>query len=303
MYFHSNGKLLLSGEYFVLDGALALALPTKLGQSLQIIENESNTIAWMSYDVDQAVWFEGNFELPSGVFESGTDAAVGKRLTQIFKAIEKQKPGFFQQFQGLQIKTQLAFPRNWGLGTSSTLIANLAQWADIDPFLLLKDTFGGSGYDIACAMAKGSITYQVIDNQPVFKSVDFYKPFAKRLYFIYLGKKQDSRQGIAHYRQVVKDQPDLVKEISNITLQMIHCQKLTAFEELILHHEQIVSNALQLPRAKDVYFSDYWGEIKSLGAWGGDFILATSNKNESDTKFYFNERGFETVIPFENLIL
>ena len=30
--FYSNGKLLITGEYVVLDGAKALALPTKFGQ-------------------------------------------------------------------------------------------------------------------------------------------------------------------------------------------------------------------------------------------------------------------------------
>ena len=32
--FYSNGKLLITGEYVVLDGAKALALPTKYGQNL-----------------------------------------------------------------------------------------------------------------------------------------------------------------------------------------------------------------------------------------------------------------------------
>ncbi len=34
--FRSNGKLLLTAEYLVLDGARAIALPTKLGQSLTV---------------------------------------------------------------------------------------------------------------------------------------------------------------------------------------------------------------------------------------------------------------------------
>ena len=34
--FYSHGKLLLTGEYLVLDGALALAVPCKLGQSLTV---------------------------------------------------------------------------------------------------------------------------------------------------------------------------------------------------------------------------------------------------------------------------
>ena len=36
MKFYSNGKLLMTGEYFVLNGALSLALPTVYGQYLEI---------------------------------------------------------------------------------------------------------------------------------------------------------------------------------------------------------------------------------------------------------------------------
>jgi hypothetical protein len=37
-----------------------------------------------------------------------------------------------------------------------------------------------------------------------------------------------------------------------------------------------------------------------LGAWGGDFILATSKENPTD---YFKSKGFETVIPFDQMVL
>ena len=46
--FYSHGKLLISAEYAVLDGALALALPTKFGQSLSVKSNSDNTILWNS---------------------------------------------------------------------------------------------------------------------------------------------------------------------------------------------------------------------------------------------------------------
>ncbi len=301
--FHAHGKLLLTAEYFVLDGALALALPTKLGQFLQVTENESNEISWTSYDADKSIWFHGIFSLPFGEFKSSTDIPTGERLAQIFQAIQMQQPDFFQLFQGLQIETRLDFPRQWGLGTSSTLIANLAQWAAIDPFLLLKNTFGGSGYDIACAMAQHSIIYQLDNSQAFYKEIAYLPSFVKNLYFIYLGKKQDSRQGIAHYRQKVRDQPSLIKKISNITRQCIDCQYLAEFEKLLQQHEHIVAETLELLRAKDLYFKDYWGEIKSLGAWGGDFVLATSDRSEEETKSYFNEKGFTIVLPYESIIL
>ena len=52
-YFFGHGKILLSGEYLVLDGALSLALPTKVGQSLsvQYTPSFSPTLTWKSFDV------------------------------------------------------------------------------------------------------------------------------------------------------------------------------------------------------------------------------------------------------------
>ena len=65
-------------------------------------------------------------------------------------------------------------------------------------------------------------------------------------------------------------------------------------------HEQIVSNTIQLKPIQKLLFSDYFGQTKSLGAWGGDFILATGNE---DSLKYFNQKGFQTVIKYQDLIL
>ena len=59
--FYSNGKLLITGEYVVLDGALALALPTKFGQNLTVEPIPSKQILWKSFDQDGSVWFEDAF--------------------------------------------------------------------------------------------------------------------------------------------------------------------------------------------------------------------------------------------------
>ena len=41
MDFYSNGKVLLTGEYAVLNGSLSLALPSIYGQYLEVKNNES----------------------------------------------------------------------------------------------------------------------------------------------------------------------------------------------------------------------------------------------------------------------
>ena len=56
--FYSNGKLLITGEYLVLNGAKALALPTKFGQSLQVSSLVEQKISWTSFDTDKSIWFE-----------------------------------------------------------------------------------------------------------------------------------------------------------------------------------------------------------------------------------------------------
>ena len=64
MRFYSNGKLLLTGEYLVLDGAKSLAVPTKFGQDLVVEPIENNELIWASFDHLNQCWFEATFELP-----------------------------------------------------------------------------------------------------------------------------------------------------------------------------------------------------------------------------------------------
>ena len=61
-FFYGHGKLLLTGEYFVMDGALALALPTTVGQSMKVKYRHSYkpTLNWKSYNHAGAVWFEND---------------------------------------------------------------------------------------------------------------------------------------------------------------------------------------------------------------------------------------------------
>jgi mevalonate kinase len=56
--FYSNGKLLITGEYLVLDGGTAFALPTKFGQNLIVEKNADHKIHWKSFDADGQIWFE-----------------------------------------------------------------------------------------------------------------------------------------------------------------------------------------------------------------------------------------------------
>lgn len=273
----AKGKLLLTGEYVVLDGAEALALPLPFGQQLEVVEKEGGPgLHWESVDHEGRVWFSADFNPRDFAVLNATDSDIARRLGQILLQCRALQPDFCQNGDW-EARIRANFPLNWGLGSSSTLLAALARWAGVDPYALLAHTFGGSGYDIACAYADTPIIYTLAPGGvPQVRPVDFNPPFKDSLYFYYLGQKQDSREGIRHYRSLPQnDLADLATRVSALTRRVLSAPTLEAFEAALLEHEQLLSATLQLPRAQDLYFPDFPGVIKSLGAWGGDFVLAT----------------------------
>ncbi len=204
-----------------------------------------------------------------------------------------------KKLQGHKATSTLEFPRDWGLGSSSTLINNIAQWAEIDAYTLLQNTFAGSGYDIACAQNNQPLTYQLMGTKPRVTPLQFNPMFTKELYFIHLNKKQNSREGIARYKKIVPNQHHFIDKISEITNAVVACGDLSKFQELLLRHEVLVSETIQLKRIQDQLFPDFTGLIKSLGAWGGDFILAMGADHIQE---YFNSRGYLTVLPYDELV-
>ncbi len=308
--FYSNGKLLITGEYSILDGANGLAIPTKTGQTLNIKEIDASLINWTSLDHKGDVWYK--FSIPLEVFSSDNllneqfnyfkniGDTVGLLLLQILIEAKILNPDFLKTERGFEVTTSLTFPRNWGLGSSSTLINNIALWSQVNPYILLNKTLGGSGYDIACASNDFPITYQLTDTLPIVKRVRFDPNFKETLFFIYLNKKQNSRDGIKDYRKSVKDKNKLVSKISSLTDRFIKCQELENFKVLMQQHEEIIGETLDIKPIKQRLFSDFPGAIKSLGAWGGDFILAA---HDGETKEYFKDKGYNTVLTYAEMVL
>tara|TARA_R110001583_G_scaffold44840_8_gene141928 strand:- start:3143 stop:4066 length:924 start_codon:yes stop_codon:yes gene_type:complete len=302
--YYSNGKLLITGEYLVLDGAQSLAVPTLYGQSLSVKETQDKLLTWKSLDDKGKPWFESDYELED--FDPVTKNTVSEEalaisvtLKKILLEARKLNPSFLSTSQGYEITTALNFPREWGLGSSSTLINNIAQWAQIDAYVLLWNAFSGSGYDIACAQNNSPIIYQLKNSRPIVHSTSFNPTFKSDLYFVYLNQKQNSRDGIAQYRNKEFNAFSAISQINSITQRILTCTRLSQFDKLIKKHESILSEILGTPTVKERLFPDFKGAIKSLGAWGGDFILATGNKTTPD---YFKEKGYATVIPYSKMV-
>lgn len=300
--FYSNGKLLITGEYLVLDGAQAFALPTKQGQSLIIEEGKKDQIQWKSFDFDGTIWFEDSLSFEEIITEKTEKVSTVKStLIAILHEGYKINPNFLNTEKGYSVRTELTFPRNWGLGTSSTLINNIAQWLQIDAFTLLKNSFGGSGYDIACAQNTSPIVFEIKAVQPTVNSIEFHPEFTKDLYFVYLNKKQNSKTAIEAYQKNKKTNlAEIITATNNLTKAAYQAKTLTDFETVLREHENNLSAILETPTVQAQLFPDFEGTIKSLGAWGGDFVLAASTTNPTA---YFNAKGFDTVIPFEEMIL
>jgi len=299
--FYSNGKLLITGEYLVLDGAKALALPTKFGQNLTVEKNNSQEIKWTSYDADDSIWFDETISLSIITATTFLETeSIKNTLISILREAYKLNSNESLISEGLTITTHLSFPRKWGLGTSSTLINNIAQWFQIDAFTLLKNSFGGSGYDIACAQNDTPILYQLEKGEPIVETVKFNPSFTENIYFVYLNQKQNSKSAIASYKEK-KNNLEIQKEtINQITQKVLNAENETEFAEALENHEKILSSILEIKTVKETLFPDFKGTIKSLGAWGGDFVLVLSKENP---KSYFLDKGYETVIEYRDMIL
>lgn len=299
MKFYSHGKVLLTAEYAVLEGVKALSLPTKRGQSLTVEYNKNETIEWLSYTDQNELWIDLTFDTAFNCMATNKTSPEHLAHVQILLGtLNKLVPGFYRN--GLTLTTSLEFPRDWGLGSSSTLINNLAQWLEINPYLLLEKTMGGSGYDIAAAQNDSPIYYERNGYTPKVTPVRFSPAFREQLFFVHLNQKQNSRAAISNYQKQGIICPNDKDRLTVIGTEIAQTNNLTHFCELLKEHEKITAAFLNQTPVQKRLFPDFDGQIKSLGAWGGDFVLAAGN---SPVKAYFQEKGFKTVISYADFIL
>ena len=298
MKVYSNGKVLLTGEYVILDGALSLAAPTKFGQHLKFQENLSNLINWKSINFDGNIWFECLITSDTLKVKSTSSQKISNTLVEIINFIREYNPAFLKNC-GSDISTNLTFEKNLGLGSSSTLISNLSKISGVNPYTINNKIFKGSGYDIACAESISPILYKLDKDQKIINEVSFKPSFNEHIYFVYLNKKQNSILEIERYNKN-KASNSIVNEISNITSEILVCNSIDGFNKLIDAHELIISKLISKQTIKDVLFKDFDGSIKSLGAWGGDMIMVTS---KTDPSKYFIEKGYSTIFKFKELLV
>ena len=308
---YSHGKLLLTAEYLVLDGAEAMAIPCRFGQDLCIEDHENNTIDWKAYTNEKTLW--GHFSFPIAALKHPVYAQPKNEkdfLIKLLQTAKKLNPSFLENSTGCSVSTHLEFPRDWGLGSSSTLIHNVALWAAVDPYKLLVLSMGGSGYDIACAAAKNPIRYRrETASQPLhIQEISLEAILVKEAVFIHLNQKQDSRDGINTYlKQKAANAFSIMEAIEQINVlsrSLLKAKDVKTLMACMEAHEAFVGSIIQTTPVIERLFKDYPGAIKSLGAWGGDFIMAVSEQlSPLETKEYFFNKGYTTSFYYTEMAL
>jgi mevalonate kinase len=298
---YSNGKLLLTGEYLVLKGAKALALPVNKGQSLTVIHSGKNGIEWQSFALKKTM-FKAHFNLNDFSFSQETSTEKAQYISGILKAIKTLNPDFLKHSKGFLVNAYINFDMHWGLGTSSTLINNLAQWGKVDPFELNKLVSNGSGYDIACAKSDFPIVYK---NAPLpsIEKVKLNHELLKKLNLVYLNQKQATEKNIRPFVENPQDFTASIETVNSIAQKWINASSIIEIEHLIHEHEKLIGSIINQIPIKEKYFNNFEGSIKSLGAWGGDFALVVSKLPFAKQKEYFSDKGFHQFFQLKNFLL
>ena len=293
MNFTAHGKLLLTGEYAITQSARGIAMPTSFGQHLSVESHQGpEHVLWEALDHENRQWFTAGFDHEGRVLHCSSIAMAEK--LQGFLAPVRNSNAWNAP---VRVQTKVDFPRLWGLGTSSTLCALLAQWAEVDA-LTYRKLHGGSGYDLACAQASGAISYALLDGEPEVISVQLPEVL-QSVVFVYRGAKQQTDSSL----QLVGRKPFSLaqcQEISQLSKAFLQANALDELESIIEQHELLIANHLGLARAIEGPFKGIRGQVKSLGGWGGDFVMLTRFE---ENRQWLEANGFNTIIPFETMAL
>ncbi len=297
--YRANGKLLLTGEYLVLHGAKAIAIPLNVGQTLTVsLDNSLNSVQWQARFQDK-VWFECQLKPEDFSILGTSDSAKSDVLKRLFKTIKQLAPDFKLQ-AGQKFETTLESNPEWGFGSSSTLVSLLAQWSGVNPFRLNEMVFQGSGFDVACATADGPIFYT--RNQAA-EPVSLDYPFADQLFLVYSGKKKGTAQEVRSFLKEKTVSGQQIVAMSALSGEIASCHCHAEFNRLIEIHETMIGKLIGQVPVKEQLFPDFNGAIKSLGAWGGAFWLVSTEMPFEQIRKYFENKGFDPVFKWNDLIL
>ena len=261
-------------------------------------ENDTGILEWNAF-YDDRIWFSCKLSPCDFSVLETSDTGKSETLSRIFKSIRQLNPDFHLK-AGITFRTVLNANPEWGFGSSSTLISLMAQYSGVDPFRLNEHVFNGSGFDIACATVNGPIFYTKNQSaQPII--LDY--PFSDQLFFVYSGNKKKTYSEVKTFLDKSKVTKHQLEEGSALADAFSRCRDQNEFDYLIHRHEELVGHLIGKTPVKREYFFDFQGEIKSLGAWGGDFYLVSSPLPFPEVQTYFRNKGLTILFQWKDLIL
>ena len=115
-----------------------------------------------------------------------------------------------------------------------------------------------------------------------------------------MGEKQISRNEIKKYATLEFDRINLANQITKLTQEFLNCTDVSTAQSIIETHEELLSKTLGYPTVKKQRFSNIQGSFKSLGAWGGDFVLYMGAEDQLPE---IKRLGYSVIIPWKELAL
>jgi hypothetical protein len=126
---------------------------------------------------------------------------------------------------------------------------------------------------------------------------------SRHIYFVYLGKKQHTSKSIQNFRNRALYSAADIETVTSITNEIVKCKTVEEFEILLTEHERLMSQILDTPSIKSSYFPRLKGCVKSLGAWGGDFVLITSRLTKAAFAEQMKKLGFPVSYAYHDLVI
>lgn len=278
--YYAPGKVLLAGEYLVIKGMEALAFPVKLGQWLKVwsVDTQGNSkVVWEAKNSKGETWFKAEIDSDIMHANSCSDEAVAIDLVHLLQVVKSHKPQLFEH-KTYRMETECEFPTEYGLGSSSTLVVMLAQWAQIDPFLLQHAVFGGSGYDVAVCQTAKPVVYWLENETPCWSPFALNPEWTSDWFLCFPGQKQNSRHALEETQDkiaAVMQDPLFKWQLDQILKGLKSPGSKVMLEAGLEMWQGILATVLGLQRSyDDLGISPIQGGVcKYLGAWGGDILL------------------------------
>ncbi len=281
--FYAPGKILLCGEYLVLKGFNGIALPTKLGQWLEVFEFETpndkaDSIIYSAFDLEGYKWIDWDCEI-NNIQNQEISNSSEEFLVKFFQLIPENnwKQGYSYRFE-----TRLEFSQKWGLGSSSTFVSLLCQYFRLNPFKIEKQLLGGSGYDIAVAELKHPLIFWRNENGANFRRWTSGHTKNSNWNIVFLNEKVNSRKSseliMGAIEEIASDaayqmQFQKIMEMIEMANDIFTVEAALEMYQLLLGQITNLPTPYQLLNIKPVK----QGLCKWLGAWGGDMLLVNDN--------------------------